>query len=142
MSFQKDLALRVRSKNAKIRRMYNSLLKRNKKDSFPPYDLFRAHIYQLDEKCHYCGKPFEGVWAKCHLEHAIPTSRGGSVFAFDNLRLACEDCNMLKGVMREDEWLILTSGNLPSFYSMFPVGRKPFWRLDGYKFWRKWKRQK
>lgn len=121
--------------------MYDSLMKRNKKASFPPYDLFHSHIYQMPEKCVYCHREFNGEWAKCHLEHAVPLSRGGGVFDFSNLRLSCDNCNMIKGVLREDEFLLLTGGNLKAFYEFYPYGKKPFWLRDGYRGWTNWKRR-
>lgn len=41
-------------------------------------------------RCVYCGAPAE------HVDHVIPRTDGGTD-RFDNLRPACEHCNLAKG---------------------------------------------
>jgi 5-methylcytosine-specific restriction endonuclease McrA len=50
--------------------------------------------------CTYCGLP---VAFDAQLDHRTPTSRGGR-HALDNLAVACQRCNQLKGMLAEAEY--------------------------------------
>lgn len=143
MAFLKQLNIDVRAKRAKIKRMWTALV-----DKTPggvphsPADMFHSYFWNLPWECFYCKRPFLDYGASIHLEHAIPVSRNGSLWDFENLRLSCDSCNMIKGVLTEQEFLVLTQGNLPTFYSIFPQGKKPYWLQPGRKLWWKWKKRK
>jgi 5-methylcytosine-specific restriction endonuclease McrA len=51
--------------------------------------------------CYLCLKAIE--FGKDHLEHKMPLSKGGTNFK-ENLDVACEGCNLKKGVMTVEEF--------------------------------------
>jgi len=55
-------------------------------------------LVQSDTTCAYCGSLDKLQW-----EHIIPRSRGGPD-SIDNLVLACQSCNLKKGVLDPYEW--------------------------------------
>lgn len=66
----------------------------------------RAHregLHATDPHCFYCGKSIE--LAETTLDHVIPESRGGTTTP-ENLRLACNKCNLSKDDATPAEWLI------------------------------------
>ena len=51
---------------------------------------------RADDRCEYCGlHQSQSPLAALHIEHIIPKKHGGSD-NFDNLALACIDCNLHK----------------------------------------------
>ena len=71
-----------------------------------PFKLRQAVIARDGGICYCCGvvttlggKP----WYKGHLEHLTPVSRGGAN-TMENLRVACESCNLTKGAKTLDEF--------------------------------------
>lgn len=53
--------------------------------------------------CYLCGVGVENVSYGWHLEHRIPLVRGGS-HTYENVAVACMDCNLAKGKMTEEEF--------------------------------------
>ena len=47
--------------------------------------------------CEYCKYPLDFSHAAFHIDHIIPTSKGGSI-DLKNLALACDKCNNLKWI--------------------------------------------
>ena len=142
MPFLSEATKRVRAKNVKLRRMYDSLVRRTKRGTnYPEFKNFRSHVFQLPEVCEYCERPLLDYSWGMHLEHKTPTSRGGKLWDYDNLSLSCENCNMVKGVLTAGEFKTLTQGNMEAFYALFPEGEKPYWLKPGKKWFWKWKRK-
>jgi len=56
----------------------------------------------FSRKCHYCKRPIN--FDSCQIDHRLPVSRGGK-WNEENLVLCCEDCNILKRNLTEDEFL-------------------------------------
>jgi len=50
-------------------------------------------------RCVYCGIEREAWWDQWHLDHVKPVAQGGR--NWNNLVLACRDCNLSKGA---EEW--------------------------------------
>ncbi|MFN4907312.1 MAG: HNH endonuclease [Planctomycetota bacterium] len=60
-------------------------------------DLRQRVRERADHRCEYCGlHQSHSPLAALHIEHIIPRKHGGSD-RFDNLALACIDCNLHKG---------------------------------------------
>lgn len=55
----------------------------------------------------------DGSWnpLACEVDHIIPTSRGGSLYDLDNLRLTHMRCNRKKGAKMESDYAGLGAGN-------------------------------
>lgn len=65
----------------------------------------RAFIFDRDGgHCRYCNIRLRRDDAT--VDHYIPTAHGGTNHR-ENLRLACNDCNQLKGSMPPTEWACL-----------------------------------
>jgi len=61
----------------------------------------RARLFAADPHCHYC--ELELGFSQTTLDHVRPKSRGGDD-SDENLVLACENCNQLKGSLLENEF--------------------------------------
>ena len=62
----------------------------------------RLRVLERDgERCHYCGS----IVGPFHLDHVHPVILGGASTP-DNLVVACRPCNMSKGPLTIEEWLI------------------------------------
>jgi 5-methylcytosine-specific restriction endonuclease McrA len=55
-----------------------------------------------DMKCAYCGQEISGLY---HIDHKHPVSRGGTNDP-ENLQATCPKCNMRKGAMTHEEFLV------------------------------------
>lgn len=57
---------------------------------------WRAYRYKVIQKgrCFYCRLPIKGVWV---TDHYIPLFRGATS-CYDNLRVCCWACNVIKGI--------------------------------------------
>jgi hypothetical protein len=67
--------------------------KKNARQPIPKrlrFDVLRRDRYT----CQYCGRSAPEV--KLHVDHVVPVARGGRT-VLENLRAACEDCNLGKG---------------------------------------------
>jgi 5-methylcytosine-specific restriction endonuclease McrA len=81
--------------------------------------------YQIYDRdgwvCYYCGvaTPIRLIGSNhgCEptLDHLIPVSKGGSHTA-DNLRLACRDCNTLKGSMTDQQFSLWSKGSVTNHW--------------------------
>ena len=47
-------------------------------------------------RCRYCGRPGSTPGVVLHVDHVVPQAAGGTTTE-DNLRTACEECNLGKG---------------------------------------------
>ena len=63
------------------------------KREYIPVEIRHQVAAKYKFKCKYCGRSTRHV--KCHVDHIIPLSRGGTN-DIDNLCLACRDCNLRK----------------------------------------------
>lgn len=59
-------------------------------------------ICMQDDRCTYCGTQ---LGKNYHIDHMLPVSRGGTN-DLDNLQLLCPKCNMQKGAMTHEEFLV------------------------------------
>jgi 5-methylcytosine-specific restriction endonuclease McrA len=64
--------------------------------------LREALLQKWGHRCFYCGD--DDAALVLHIEHMTSLARGGSD-DFENLTLACEECNLTKGRMTADEFL-------------------------------------
>jgi 5-methylcytosine-specific restriction endonuclease McrA len=48
-------------------------------------------------RCRYCGRSGDAPRVVLHVDHVVPVAAGGTA-SEDNLRAACEECNLGKGV--------------------------------------------
>jgi 5-methylcytosine-specific restriction endonuclease McrA len=48
-------------------------------------------------RCRYCGRSGDASGVVLHVDHVVPVAAGGTA-SEDNLRAACEECNLGKGV--------------------------------------------
>jgi len=73
-----------------------------KLDFLPPYLKLRFETLKRDGfACCYCGRtPQDGT--KLHIDHVIPRAAGGTHDP-ENLKTACEECNLGKGDVLLDE---------------------------------------
>lgn len=60
-----------------------------------------AMFCEQDARCVYCGQMLDTY----HIDHKTPVKRGGTN-AEDNLHLTCPRCNLRKGTMTHDEFLV------------------------------------
>jgi hypothetical protein len=58
--------------------------------------LRRQVCLRAEDCCEYCGLPQLGQEANFHVDHIIPTSRGGRS-NLENLALSCVSCSLRKG---------------------------------------------
>lgn len=84
----------------------------------PKYDLGRMMCEQ-DGKCAYCGELLSGPY---HIDHKTPVSRGGTNDV-SNLHLTCPRCNMKKGAMTHEEFLV--SKRRRPYRQSGPMGKLP-----------------
>ena len=65
----------------------------------------RFRILQRDGfRCRYCGRPGSVPGVVLHVDHVVPLAAGGAARE-DNLRTACEECNLAKGT-----WAMVAGG--------------------------------
>jgi len=62
---------------------------------------FGRMLCMQDARCPYCMT----ILDKYHVDHKLPVSRGGTNNP-SNLQLTCPRCNILKGAMTHDEFLV------------------------------------
>jgi 5-methylcytosine-specific restriction endonuclease McrA len=65
------------------------------------WDIGRMMCEQ-DARCAYCKQLLSGQY---HIDHKTPVSRGGTN-DLENLHLTCPRCNMIKGAMTHEEFLV------------------------------------
>lgn len=82
------------------------------------FDIQRIMCEQ-DAKCAYCGELLSGQY---HIDHKTPVSRGGTN-SIENLHLTCPRCNMKKGAMSHEEFLV--SKRRRPFKQAGPAARLP-----------------
>jgi len=82
------------------------------------FDIQRLMCEQ-DARCAYCRELLSGQY---HIDHKTPVSRGGTN-DLNNLHLTCPRCNMRKGAMTHEEFLV--SKRRRPFKQVGPVGRLP-----------------
>jgi hypothetical protein len=63
--------------------------------SYIPVNLRHLVITRAENRCEYCCLSQEGQVATFHVDHIIPSSKGGETTA-DNLALACVACSLHK----------------------------------------------
>ena len=80
-------------------------------------DEWRAYVFSKGHVCEYCGYRCPGTTK----DHRQPISRGGSD-AIENIAVACQRCNSLKGNLTEDEFRALC--DLASLPRPLPVFRR------------------
>lgn len=61
-----------------------------------PLSLRQLTIQRAANRCEYCGISQIGQVATFHIDHIVPSARGGETLA-DNLALACVSCSLRKG---------------------------------------------
>lgn len=71
------------------------------------FDIGRIYCMQ-DAECIYCKTPL----TRYHIDHKHPVSRGGTN-DLTNLHLTCPACNMAKGAMTHEEFLVSKRRRLP-----------------------------
>ena len=64
-----------------------------------------AIISEQDGCCYYCGRAISRDRKERHVDHMTPVSRGGTNWP-DNIVVACADCNLRKGALTADEFLL------------------------------------
>ncbi len=82
------------------------------------YDIGRL-LCEQDGKCAYCGEMLPTVY---HIDHKTPVARGGTN-DIENLHLTCPRCNLRKGTMTHEEFLV--SKRRRPFKQAGPVGKLP-----------------
>ncbi|HRQ39449.1 MAG TPA: HNH endonuclease signature motif containing protein [Chloroflexota bacterium] len=63
--------------------------------SYIPAKLRRLVVARAKNRCEYCGLSQEGQVATFHIDHIVPSSKGGETIA-ENLALACVACSLHK----------------------------------------------
>lgn len=63
---------------------------------------WRTKVRSYAGMCHYCGRPWG---ASLHKDHLVPVSRGGSD-GIDNVVPSCADCNLSKGTVPADHFIV------------------------------------
>jgi 5-methylcytosine-specific restriction endonuclease McrA len=64
-----------------------------------------AIVNEQDGCCYYCGRALSRDRKERHVDHMTPVSRGGTNWP-DNIAVACADCNLRKGALTADEFLL------------------------------------
>ena len=59
-------------------------------------------LCRQDARCAYCRQLLTGEY---HIDHKLPVSRGGKN-DLENLHLTCPRCNLIKGAMTHEEFLV------------------------------------
>lgn len=80
--------------------------RRAKKDGLPhdfTLEQWEEVLKEYEYRCAYCGKGLGEV--DLLQEHKVPASRGGG-YTRDNIVPACPECNLKKGSMTDEEFLI------------------------------------
>lgn len=72
------------------------------------FDIQRLMCEQ-DARCAYCRELLSGAY---HIDHKTPVSRGGTN-DIGNLHLTCPRCNMRKGAMTHEEFLVSKKRRAP-----------------------------
>lgn len=57
-------------------------------------------VERAQERCEYCHAPQRMLGYRLHIEHILPTARGGTD-ALSNLAASCGPCNFAKGAALE-----------------------------------------
>ena len=71
-----------------------------------------GHLWPLyGGECAYCGlsldiRAHRGNWRIPIAEHMVPISRGGHKHKASNMALACGSCNIRKGNLTPEEWIL------------------------------------
>ena len=68
---------------------------RRARDPLPAQLRFRI-LARDGFRCRYCGRPGSTPGVVLHVDHVVPVAAGGTS-GEDNLRTACEECNLGKG---------------------------------------------
>lgn len=68
----------------------------------PSRDELDALYCAQGARCGYCGDHLGGYW---HVDHKQPVSKGGTN-ALENLHFTCPTCNMRKGNMTHEEFIV------------------------------------
>ena len=64
--------------------------------TYIPVELRRAVILRAEKLCEYCFIHEDDTFFGCQVDHIIAEKHGGET-SFDNLALACTNCNRAKG---------------------------------------------
>jgi len=91
-------------KAREYKRQYNKAAthKRRAAGQFPhKFDIGRMLCSQ-DARCAYCRELLSGTY---HIDHKTPVARGGTN-DIENLHITCPRCNLRKGVMTHEEFLV------------------------------------
>ncbi len=64
-------------------------------------DVHRQHVIQ-NHKCYYCNIPYSTIF---HIDHYISLAKGGDN-SWNNIVISCPTCNLTKGVMMPDDFLM------------------------------------
>ncbi len=64
--------------------------------TYIPVELRRAVILRAEKLCEYCLIHEDDTFFGCQVDHIIAEKHGGET-SFDNLALACTNCNRAKG---------------------------------------------
>jgi 5-methylcytosine-specific restriction endonuclease McrA len=83
--------------------------KRRAAGEVPHKSWFVCEMEYQDGKCVYCRADIRDGF---HVDHKHPVSRGGTN-AKSNLQLTCARCNMVKGAMTHEEFLVSKKRTLP-----------------------------
>ena len=87
-------SLRIRLPEVIVLNVYNGFFS-------PEVRLSRRNIFTRDKNiCQYCGKNFSRT--ELTIDHVVPRSRGGTD-SWDNLVLACSECNLKKRDLTPEE---------------------------------------
>jgi len=70
-------------------------------------------LCEQDARCAYCKQLLSGQY---HIDHKTPVSRGGKN-DLENLHLTCPRCNLLKGAMTHEEFLVSKKRPIPRLIS-------------------------
>jgi 5-methylcytosine-specific restriction endonuclease McrA len=75
----------------------------------PALTFFKINLFMNQHHCSYCGRKLR--FKQATVDHIIPLSRGGKT-CYDNLCIACQRCNNLKGdlPMEAFESLLISKG--------------------------------
>lgn len=89
---------------ANYKRHYNRFANKARRRAGPPpdrYELSRM-LCEQDARCTYCGVVLSDGH---HIDHKTPISKGGTN-DIENLHYTCPKCNMRKGTMTHEEFLV------------------------------------
>lgn len=105
-------AIKLTDEQRKLRRAEKSRVNNLRRRASGPaphkFDIGRMFCMQ-DAQCIYCLAPLAGSY---HIDHKTPVSRGGKN-DLPNLHLTCPQCNLAKGAMTHEEFLVSKRRRLP-----------------------------